>query len=218
MNVNFTPGPSQLFYTVADHAKVAFKEGIPSISHRSKKFESIFQKATDGLKELLGVPADYAIFFTSSATEIWEKSIQNLVETSSVHFVNGAFSNRYFEIAIQLGKKAVKIEDALGHDFSSISIENYPSELIALTQNETSTGVSITNAFIQEVRSKNPQAILAIDAVSSLPYPALDYSQVDTVFFCKLSALAIHFGFTIHTPKPAGKPNPFCTEKKTVST
>ncbi len=207
MNVNFTPGPSKLFYTVADHAKVAFKEGIPSISHRSKKFESIFQKATDGLKELLGVPADYAIFFTSSATEIWEKSLQNLVETSSVHFVNGAFSNRYFEIATQLGKNAIKIEAALGQDFSSISIENYQSELIALTQNETSTGVSITNAFIQEVRSKNPAAILAIDAVSSLPYPTIDYEKVDTVFF------SVQKGFGLPAGLGVWMVNPKCISK-----
>jgi phosphoserine aminotransferase len=207
MNVNFTPGPSQLFYTVGDHARVAFKENIPSISHRSKKFESIFQKATDGLKELLGVPNDYAIFFTSSATEIWEKSIQNLVENSSVHFVNGAFSNRYFEIATQLGKKAVKIEAALGQDFSSIAIENYPTELIALTQNETSTGVSITNAFIQEVRTKNPEALIAVDAVSSLPYPAIDYEKVDTVFF------SVQKGFGLPAGLGVWMVNPKCIAK-----
>ncbi len=207
MNVNFTPGPSQLFYTVADHARVAFKENIPSISHRSKKFESIFQKATDGLKELLGVPNDYAIFFTSSATEIWEKSIQNLVENSSVHFVNGAFSNRYFEIATQLGKKALKIEAALGQDFSSIAIENYPTELIALTQNETSTGVSITNAFIQEIRTKNPEALIAVDAVSSLPYPAIDYEKVDTVFF------SVQKGFGLPAGLGVWMVNPKCIAK-----
>lgn len=207
MNVNFTPGPSQLFYTVADHAKVAFKEGIPSISHRSKKFESIFQKATDGLKELLGVPANYAIFFTSSATEIWEKSIQNLVETMSVHFVNGAFSNRYFEIANQLGKKAIKIEVPLGHDFSSHTVENYAVELIAITQNETSTGVSVSNSFIKEIRSKNPNAILAIDAVSALPYPAIDYENVDTIFF------SVQKGFGLPAGLGVWMVNPKCIAK-----
>jgi phosphoserine aminotransferase len=183
MNVNFTPGPSQLFYTVADHAKKAFKDGITSISHRSKTFEAIFQKATTGLRELLGVPSDYQIFFLGSATEIWEKTIQNLVENSSTHFVNGAFSKRYYEIALQLGKKSAKVEVPLGESFSSHSISTYETELIALTQNETSTGVSLTNEFIQQVRKKNPKALLVVDAVSSLPYPALDYALVDSVFF-----------------------------------
>jgi phosphoserine aminotransferase len=183
MHVNFTPGPSQLFYTVADHAKQAFKEGIPSISHRSKIFEGIFQKATDGLRELLGIPNDYAIFFTSSATEIWEKSIQNLTESHSVHFVNGAFSKRYYEIAGQLGRTTDLIEVEIGKDFSELDILTYQTELIALTQNETSTGVSLSADFIKEIRTKNPSALIAVDAVSSLPYPQLPYNEVDSVFF-----------------------------------
>jgi phosphoserine aminotransferase len=183
MNVNFTPGPSQLYYTVADHARKAFKEGVPSLSHRSKEFEAIFQKATDGLKELLLIPPHFHIFFTSSATEIWEKSVQNLVEKNSLHFVNGAFSKRYYEIALQLGRKAVKIESPLGEAFVADQPTFKDAELIALTHNETSTGVSLTNAFINQFKEKNPKALIVVDAVSSLPYPSFDYSKIDSVFF-----------------------------------
>ncbi len=183
MNVNFTPGPSQLYYTVTDHARKAFKEGVPSLSHRSKEFEAIFQKATQGLKELLTIPSHFHVFFTSSATEIWEKSIQNLVEEKSVHFVNGAFSKRYYEIALQLGRKAVKIESPLGEAFDHNQPDFHDAELIALTHNETSTGVSLTNAYLNQFKEKNPRALIAVDAVSSLPYPAFDYSKIDSVFF-----------------------------------
>ncbi len=207
MNINFTPGPSQLFYTVPDHARHAFKEGITSISHRSKTFESYFQKATEGLKELLGIPSDYFIFFTGSATEIWEKSIQNLVETSSVHYINGAFSNRYYEIAKQLGKIAHKVEVPLGHNFSSIPIKNYDTELIAITQNETSTGVSLTNDFIRQVREQNREALIVVDAVSSMPYPALEYSQIDSVFF------SVQKGFGMPAGLGVWVVNPKCIDK-----
>jgi phosphoserine aminotransferase len=183
MNVNFTPGPSQLYYTVADHARKAFKENIPSLSHRSKDFEAIFQKATQGLKELLSIPPHFHVFFTSSATEIWEKSIQNLVEKNSLHFVNGAFSKRYYEIALQLGRNAVKIESQLGEAPAIDQPAFNETELIALTHNETSTGVSLTNVFIDQFKEKNPKALIAVDAVSSLPYPAFDYSKIDSVFF-----------------------------------
>jgi phosphoserine aminotransferase len=91
MPVNFTPGPSQLYFTVEDHARKAFRDGIPSLSHRSTAFEKISKQATDGLKELLELPQGYHILFTGSATEIWERSIQNLVAESSLHFVNGSF-------------------------------------------------------------------------------------------------------------------------------
>ena len=179
---NFTPGPSQLYFTVEDHMRKAFREGIPSLSHRSKQFEQIFRDTTEGLRQLLAIPSDHCIVFASSATEIWERIIQNLTQESSYHFVNGAFSQRFYETAIQLGRKANKTETEEGKGFSSTSADAAP-ELIALTQNETSTGVSLPQDFINDFRSQHPQAIIAVDAVSSLPYPAFDFKKVDTVFF-----------------------------------
>src|SRR5688572_10779529 len=88
LKTNFTPGPSQLYFTIEDHMRTALREGIPSISHRSKQFESIYRETVDGLRELLQLPADYHIYFTGSATEIWERILQNLVIDSSFHFVN----------------------------------------------------------------------------------------------------------------------------------
>jgi phosphoserine aminotransferase len=181
--VNFTPGPSQLYFTVEDHVRAAFREGIPSLSHRTSEFEIVSKRATEGLKELLGIPSGFHVFFTSSANEIWERSIQNLVAEKSLHFVNGAFSKRYYEIAAQLGKKPKKIEVEAGLGFSmNIPVEE-GVELIALTHNETSTGVSMPMDFINQFREQYPAAIIAVDSVSSLPYPQYDFSKIDTLFF-----------------------------------
>jgi phosphoserine aminotransferase len=57
------------------------------------------------------------------------------------------------------------------------------TELIALTHNETSTGVSLPLDYIYDLKIKNPNALLAVDAVSSLPYPDFDYTKLDSVFF-----------------------------------
>ena len=183
MNVNFTPGPSQLFYTVQDHVREAFKNDIPSLSHRSKEFELIYGEVKSGLRELLNLPADFHIFFTGSATEIWERSIQNLVEKESSHFVNGAFSKRYYEIAGQLGKITFKVESPIGSGFIENPALPDQTELIALTHNETSTGVSLSPAFINSFKSKHPDALIMVDAVSSLPYPNFDFDKIDSVFF-----------------------------------
>jgi phosphoserine aminotransferase len=183
MKVNFTPGPSQLYFTVESHMRQAFRDGVPSLSHRSKEFEAIFQETTSGLKELLGIPADFHIFFTGSATEIWERSLQNLVADQSLHFVNGAFSKRYFEIATQLGKNSTKIEAPEGKGFEPTVEIKSDVELIALTHNETSTGVSLPLAFINQFKSKFPDSLIVVDAVSSLPYPQFDYTKIDSVFF-----------------------------------
>lgn len=180
--INFTPGPSQLYFTVEDHMRKAFREGIPSLSHRSKDFEYIFKEATDGLRNLLNIPPHYHIVFTSSATEIWERIIQNLVKEHSHHFVNGAFSKRFYEIAQQLGKQPTKTEVTPGEGFQKNSAIP-PCELLALTHNETSTGVSLSEEVIESFKKNYPNTFIAVDAVSSLPYPDFDYSQVDSVFF-----------------------------------
>ena len=52
--IYFTPGPSQMYPTVAAHLQNALSEGVPSISHRSKIFESIFKECTENLRAVLG--------------------------------------------------------------------------------------------------------------------------------------------------------------------
>jgi phosphoserine aminotransferase len=179
---NFTPGPSQLYVTAEDHVRSALKTGILSLSHRSKQFEEISKHATDGLRSLLNIPNNYSIVFTGSATEIWERIIQNLTEHTSHHLVNGAFSQKFYDTAIQLNRKATLTAAPLGNGFDK-SIDIPPTELIALTHNETSTGVSLHFEVINTIRENNPASLLAVDAVSSLPYPEFDFTKLDSVFF-----------------------------------
>lgn len=182
LKTNFTPGPSQLYFTVEDHARKAFKDYIPSLSHRSKQFEDISRNATEGLRALLNIPSNFSIVFTGSATEIWERTIQNLTEHTSHHLVNGAFSQKFYDTSLQLNRKATisLVESGKGFD-ESVKIPS--TELIALTHNETSTGVSMPVSVISKIRENDPSTLIAIDAVSSLPYPDFDYNQVDSVFF-----------------------------------
>ena len=181
MKIQLAPGPSELYFTVGDHLRQALREGIGSISHRSKTFEEISQIATAGLRQLLGVPPGFHFFFTSSATEVWERAIENLVEKTSFHYVNGAFSKRFFEISQQLHRQARAAEVPAGTAFLEAS--PIDAELIAITHNEPSTGVAVPLPWIAQVREKNPASLIIVDAVSSLPYPQFDYSLLDSVFF-----------------------------------
>jgi phosphoserine aminotransferase len=182
-HTNFTPGPSQLYFTVSDHTRQAFRENIPSLSHRSKTFEKIYSETRIGLRELLGIPSDHFIFFTASATEIWERIIQNLVQEKSFHLVNGAFSKRFHEIAVELGRNSSSLEVKEGFGFENTIQIPSDTELIAVTQNETSTGVSLPPESIYHIKENNPSAMIAVDAVSALPYSKFDYSRLDSVFF-----------------------------------
>ncbi len=196
IHTNFTPGPSQLYFTVEDHMRTAFREGIPSLSHRSKKFEAIFQEAFEGLQALLNLPPGYQMYFTSSATEVWERIIENLVEENSFHLVNGSFSKRFYEIAVQLKRKPTKVEAEAGKGFSNVDVPGSP-ELIAATHNETSTGVATPLDVIYALKDRHPEALLAVDAVSSLPYPDFDYNKLDTVFFSVQKAFGLPAGLGV---------------------
>ncbi len=183
-NIFFTPGPSELYYTAQEHIKQALKDQIPSISHRSKQFEAIFAETVQNLKTLLQIPDQFHILFTGSATEIWERMIQNGVEKHCFHYVNGAFSERFYQIGLELGKKATAYHAQEG-SCAAIEAGQIPedAELIAFTHNETSTGAAQPLEDIYAVRKAHPDKLIAVDAVSSLPYPDLDFQQVDSVFF-----------------------------------
>lgn len=204
--VSFTPGPSELYFTVPDHLRRAVRDRVPSLTHRSKAFERIFRETTDGLRTLLGLPSGYHIAFVGSATEVWERSLQSLVDRTSFHLVNGAFAKKYFETSKQLKKDATAETAADGDGFGEIRIPS-GQELIAITQNETSTGVALPASVFAAVRKQSPDALIIVDAVSGLPYSELDYDGIDSVFF------SVQKGFGLPAGLGVWMYNERCVEK-----
>jgi phosphoserine aminotransferase len=196
--IYLSPGPSQLYFTVDDHVKKAMKNQIGSISHRSSAFKSIYQETVESLKALLQLPESHHIIFTASATEIWERLIQNCVESSSLHAVNGEFSARFHQFALLLGKKADKYEvsPGLGVEIEKIPL-NEGYELIALTHNETSTGVAMSMEAIKTARKRYPEALIAVDAVSSVPFPEFPWDSIDTLYFSVQKGLGLPAGLGV---------------------
>ena len=180
----FTPGPAQLYPTVEQHYRDAFNMQLGSISHRSVQFRKIYQHTVEQLRILLNIPQTSGIFFTGSATEIWERIIQNTVEHESFHLVNGSFSKKFFDFSGQLGKFAHKFEKPFGEgfDYQEIEVPQY-SELICTTANETASGVQMRAQDIQKLKRSHRDKIVAVDMVSSAPYHDLDLELIDTAFF-----------------------------------
>ncbi len=180
----FTPGPSELFPTVKTYIQEALTRNLLSQSHRSREFQSMAEDTKTGLRALLGIPPEHRIFFLSSATEAMERTIQNCVGSQSFHFVNGAFAERFYQTAVELNKKPrqYRVEDGQGFDFSNTDIPP-ETELLCLTQNETSTGVAFKEADIADLKRRHPDMLVAVDVVSSVPYVDLNYSLTDSVFF-----------------------------------
>lgn len=182
--VFFTPGPTELYPEVKSYIEKALDENICSINHRSSEFMEIYRSVSLNLRQLMNIPGNYHIFFLSSATECMDRIIQNCVEKRSYHFVNGAFSERFYKTAVELNKDAGKItvEYGSGFDFTEIKITNDP-ELICFTQNETSTGVAVDPLEIYKIKDQFPDSLIAVDIVTSSPFVNLDYNRIDCAFF-----------------------------------
>lgn len=181
----FGPGPSQLYPGFESFIQDAIKEDIGSISHRSGKYQEVHKAAVDNLRKLVNLPEDYHVFFLGSASESWERIFNNFVDKKSFHFVNGSFSKKFYQYGIGSGANASKREEELGLGFENLVDTPIDSdtELITITKNETSSGVAVPLEDIYALREKHPNALIAVDMVSTLPYPNIDFSKVDTAFF-----------------------------------
>lgn len=196
--IYFTVGPSQIHPNVHTFLSDAVESDIMSLHHRSQQFQDLYQHTSEELKKLFEIPQDFHIFFTASSLENMERVIQNTVEKKSLHIVTGAFGKKFFEIAKEVGKFPEKVELPPGKKASFATLPQFSDiEVIALTQNETSTGVVITMDDIAEMKRQYPNALIALDIVSSAPYAAVDYSLVDIAFLSSQKLLGLPAGVGI---------------------
>ena len=205
-DIFFTPGPSELFFTVEDHIKNGFRNNIYSISHRSIEFKKVYEECIINLKTLLNIPDGYHIAFLSSANEIWERIIQSLIEKESGHCINGAFSKKFYDFALLNKINAISYHyDKEEYNVDEISKSH---ELLALTLNETSTGIMCDNDTIKKIRSK-VDSLIALDCVSGIPSLPFDICDVDTFYFSvqKCFGLPSGLGVWVYNEKCLNKHN-----------
>ncbi|KQS33357.1 aminotransferase class V-fold PLP-dependent enzyme [Dyadobacter sp. Leaf189] len=194
----FTPGPAQLYPTFEKHLQTFVSNQLGSISHRSQQYRDLHKFTVDQLRTLLNVPDTHAILFLGSASEAWERILFSCVELESFHLVNGSFSKKFYDYSNALNKYAHKFEKPMGSGFSAAEIEvpEY-AELICVTHNETSSGVQMPVSEIHKLKQKNPGKFIAVDIVSSAPYPDLDYTLIDTAFFSVQKAFGLPAGLGV---------------------
>lgn len=197
-NTYYTPGPAELYPTFYQHLQQALADQIGSISHRSKQFRDIYKFTDEQLRTLLNIPATHGIFFTGSASEVWERILLNCVEFESFHAVNGSFSQKFYDYANALNKHTHLVEKPFGEGFDAADIE-VPAyaELVCLTHNETSSGVQMKPTEIHKLKRKYPKKLFCVDMVSSAPYPDLDFGIIDSAFFSVQKAFGMPAGLGV---------------------
>ncbi|QOI97337.1 MAG: alanine--glyoxylate aminotransferase family protein [Flammeovirgaceae bacterium] len=199
--VSFYPGPSRVYPKVKRYLQDAYRNNIVSINHRSDEFVEISKSTIRLLHEKLAVPADYTIYFVSSATECWEIIAQSLIKEQSIHLFNGAFGKKWHAYTNRIKPGAIARPFHL-QDRLKPSVYN-KADVICLTQNETSNGTQVNRKIISQIRKKNPHALLAVDATSSMAGIQLDIETADVWFASvqKCFGLPAGLGLMICSPK-----------------
>lgn len=200
----FTVGPTQLHPVVPGAIRDALAIGLPSWSHRSAPARSDVGRTVEALRELLGIPEGHRVLFLSSATEAMERIVEGAVQQRSVHLVNGAFARRFRTIARNLGRDTEVLEVPDGEGFELEGVDLPPgAELVALTQNETSTGVALDPAGIAGLARRHRETLVAVDTVTATPLQPLELAAVDAAFFSvqKLFGLPAGLGVLVASPR-----------------
>jgi len=153
----------------------------PMVGHRGQDFQDLYGKLQPQLQELLGTK-QLVFLSTSSAWGVMEGAIRNLCERKLLCCMNGAFSDKWLDVARRSGLAV----DALQVDWGSpIRAEAVDAQLasgdydaLTVVHNETSTGVMSPLTDIAALKQKYPDVMFIVDTVSSmsavpLPFDAL---------------------------------------------
>lgn len=152
---NFSPGPSTLpeeVLKIAQNELLDYKGcgfSVMEMSHRSKPYKEINQRAQDLLRELMNVPENYDIIFVQGgATTQFEAVPLNIsVNKKADYIITGNFAKKAYKEACKYGDIAVA---ASSEDQSFTYIPKTFSfrddiDYVHITTNNTIFGTKFTN-------------------------------------------------------------------------
>ena len=166
MSPMFVPGPVDVD---PDVLAAQTKAMLP---HRSKEFEAIYRQTWEKARQLFDT--QFRVFVvTSSGTGLQEAVVRNLVKKEVLSCVNGAFSKRWFEVALANGKQADILETdwdrPITPEMVAEALHKKRYEVVTIVHNETSTGLqNPVEEIAAAVRLASPETLICVDAVSSL--------------------------------------------------
>lgn len=197
MSPLFIPGPVE----VAEEVLAA--QARPMIAHRSAAFEEIFHRAEGNARKVFQTQSRVFIL-PASGTGFQEAAMRNLVRQRVLVCVNGAFSNRWLQVAQTNGKQADVLEvdwrKPIPPDQVAEKVKKQKYDLVAIVHNETSTGLLNPVAEVaMAVHDNSPDTLVAVDAVSSLGGANIETDAwgLDVVFTSSQKALSLPPGLTL---------------------
>lgn len=204
---NFYPGPSKLYPQVREWLIEIYDSGILAKNHRSDAFMQLWSATDQLLRNSLNIPADYEIYITSSATECWEIVNQSLISGEVSYAYNGAFGKKW---AIYGRKyKGLKVRSDLNINEINFGLNATCEEMIpastntiCLTHNETSNGSCLPDAILECIRKNHPEALIAVDATSSMAGTGLPWNTADVWFASVQKCFGLPSGMAVMVASP----------------
>lgn len=161
----FIPGPTDVA------PEILAAQAQPMIGHRSQAFAELFGRIQPKLRRVFAT--QQRVFVTaSSGSGLQEAAVRNCVARRLLVAVNGAFSERWFEVAVANGLAADRMDvpwgQAIAPEMIEAAVSRSDYDAIAVVHNESSTGLENPVAAIAAAaRSVRPEILVLVDAVSS---------------------------------------------------
>lgn len=161
----FLPGPT--------YVRREIREAMtrPMTAHRSPEFKAVYETVSDCLRPIFRTERD-VYTATGSSTLVMESAVICSSRDRVLNLTAGAFSERWHMICRNLARTADRVYtpwgEAVDPDRVREALRRLPYEAVTVVHNETSTGVLQPLQEIVEVVREESDAVVLVDAVSSL--------------------------------------------------
>jgi len=198
----FLPGPTEVL------PDVLAAQSQPMIGHRGKGMEELFGRIQPSLRRVFRTARPVYVG-AASATGFMEGAVRNTVRKRALSLVNGAFSDRFYRIALSCGLEADALEVEWGqvHDPDQVAaaLAGGRYDAVTVVHSETSTGALNPIADLARVAHAAGDVALLVDSVTGVAGVPVetDAWALDFVLTGSQKALALPPGLTMGVAQPA---------------
>ncbi len=176
---NFLPGPSQLHKNFPIWVQKSLDINFLSSYHRNKLFMDVYQSIYESFQTKLKLPKDFELYFVPSASEAWNLTANSLIFTKALFYFNGNFGKKWFEYV----QEGMSFATPIPFDVNTLpEIQERSEAFIGVVHTETSNGSQLPNEFLKNLREKNPNSCIVVDATASMGGVDLPWETADVWF------------------------------------
>lgn len=192
----FLPGPTEV------RAEVLEAQLRPMIGHRGKPMEQVIAEMQPALRDVFRTSRPVVIA-TSSATGLMEAAVRNGARRRVLSLVNGAFSERFYQIALACGLEADALRVPLGEahapDRVAEALRGRSYDAVTVVHSETATGALNPIAEIARVVHEAGDVVLLVDSVTGIAGAPVETDgwALDMVLTGSQKALALPPGLAL---------------------